>query len=261
MSRRLHRQLICTSSLVILIALAGCAGITMFDTVDSLMREGRELYDAKQYDQAIAKFEQVITKDNTYWLAYLYVARSYIAKNDWLPAITNARKAFQLAPSGENVVPTFAEALFGGGMAELRQAHFSEAIGHFVEYIRVKPIDASGYLNLGKAYLGTGSYADALSTFLKGLGQGGDAGVRGNLVQSLLDGGLQAFSRGDARSAIGFLQEYVNHDPGNLTAYLNLGRAFWQAGDAGQAVGAFRRVLELSPGNTEALRFLMGIRP
>ncbi|HSB68108.1 MAG TPA: tetratricopeptide repeat protein [Candidatus Methylomirabilis sp.] len=261
MSRRLHRQLIFASSLVILLALAGCAGITMFDTVESLMREGRDLYSAKQYDQAIAKFEQVITQDNTYWMAYLYIARSYIAKGNWLPAIANARKAFQLAPAGENVVPTFAEALYGGGVDALRQAHFSDAIGHFVEYIRVKPTDASGYLNLGKAYLGNGAYGDALNAFLRGLGQGGDAAVQRNLVQGLFDGGIQAFSRGDAQGAIGFLQEYVKHDPGNLNAYLNLGRAFWQAGESGHAVGAFRRVLELSPGNSEALRFLMGIRP
>ena len=258
---RRHRLLSWASCVFILIAVAGCAGITMFDTVDSLMKEGRDLYAAKQYDQAIAKFEQVITKDNTYWLAYVYIARSYIAKSDWLSAITNARKAYQLAPSGDSVLPTFAEALFGGGMEDLRQAHYSEAIGHFVEYIRVKPTDPSGYLNVGKAYLGTGSYADALSAFLKGLGQSGGGAVKGNLVQGLLDGGLQAFSLGDARSAVGFLQEYVRHDPGNLTAYLNLGKAYWQAGEAGQAVDAFRRVLELSPGNTEALRFLMGIRP
>jgi tetratricopeptide (TPR) repeat protein len=258
---RRHRQLSWALCLVILIALAGCAGITMFDTVDSLMKEGRDLYAAKQYDQSIAKFEQVITKDNTYWLAYLYIARSYIAKSNWLPAITNARKAFQLAPSGENVVPTFAEALFGGGVEALRQAQFSDAIGHFGEYIRVKPTDASGYLNVGKAYLGNGAFGDALSAFLKGLGQGGDAAVRQDLVQSLLDGGVQALSRGDARGAVGFLQEYVHHDSGNLTAYLNLGKAFWQAGESGQAIGAFRRVLELSPGNDEALRFLMGTRP
>jgi len=157
-------------------------------------------------------------------------------------------------------VPVFAEALFGGGMAALREAKFSEAIGHLVEYIRLKPTDPQGYLNVGKAYLGTGAFGDALAAFVRGLAQGGDPTVRQELIRALWDGGLQALTRGDPRSAIGFLSEYVRHDPRNFSAYLNLGKAYWQAGDRFQALSAFRRVLELSPGHGEALQFLQGVR-
>lgn len=259
MSSARYRRPITLSCLAVLTLLTGCAGMTMFDTVDSLMSEGRDLYVAKQYDQALAKFEGVIRKDNTYWLAYVYIARCYIAKNDWLAAIGNGRKAFELAPQGQDVVPVFAEALFGGGLSALSKGQFSDAVNHLVEYLRLKPTDARAYLSVGRAYLGTGSYGDALAAFLKGLGQGSEGGLRQELIQGLLDGGATALSKGDARAAIDFLLEYVRHDPDNYSAYLNLGKAYWQSGERFQALNAFRRVLELSPGNDEALQLLRGL--
>lgn len=52
--------------------------------------------------------------------------------------------------------------------------------------------------------------------------------------------------------------EYVRHDPSNLSAFLNLGKAYWQAGERLESLNVFRRVLELNPGNSEALQFLRG---
>ncbi len=238
---------------------AGCAGMAAFDTVESLMREGQALYLEKKYDEAAVKFEQVLMKDSSYWMAYLSIARCYIAKGSWLPAIANARKAFQLSPSGTDVVSVFGEALLGGGLDAFKRGQFSDAIQNFVEYIRVKPSDPQGYLNAGKAYLGSGAFGDALRLFLQGLGQAGGGEARSELTQSLLDGGLAALSKGNAKDAIGFLQQYLQHDTANLSALLGLGKAYWQSGEMLQAIGTFRRALELSPGNDEALRLLRGL--
>jgi tetratricopeptide (TPR) repeat protein len=259
MSVRRNRWVLGVAFAVVVAMLAGCAGSALFETPDSFMQEGKDLYAAKRYDEAMAKFERVLELDRTRWLAYVYIARCYIAKGGWLNAITNARNAYQAAPGGEDVVPVFAEALFGGGVDALKKGQFSDAIGHFVEYIRLKPADPQGYLNAGKAYLGTGAWGDALAAFVRGLGQAGGGAARQELIQGLLDGGTQSLSRGDARSAIGFLQEYVRYDAGNLNAYLDLGKAYWQTGERSQALGAFGRVLELSPGHGEALEFLRGI--
>ena len=243
------------STIVLAALLAGCAGISMFDSVESLMQEGRELFAAQKYDEAIGKFEQVIAKDKTQWLAYLYLARCYIGKGSWSAAITNARQAFQLAPNSMDVVNALAQSLFGGGVDALKQGKFSDAITYLVEYIRLKPADAAGYLNAGRAYLGNRGYADALNMLLRGLGLGGGA-ERQDLVQGLLDGGIASLSGGDARSAIRFLQEYLKFDAANFQAYLNLGKAYWQSGDLLQSLNTFRRALELNPGNEEVQRYL-----
>ena len=70
--------------------------------------------------------------------------------------------------------------------------------------------------------------------------------------------GRQALSRGEYRGASGLLREYVRQDPTSVSAYLDLGKAYWGSGERAEAFGAFRRVLELAPQNAEARRFLFG---
>jgi Tfp pilus assembly protein PilF len=91
---------------------------------------------------------------------------------------------------------------------------------------------------------------------MQGLANGGGAD-RSELIRGLLDGGLQAFSRNDFRAAIDSLREYLKFDSKNLSAYLNLAKAYWESGERGNALDAFRKVLELNPRNEEALKFLL----
>jgi tetratricopeptide (TPR) repeat protein len=238
---------------------AGCATLGAVESIDSLLKQAVALYEGKRYDEAIAKLRDVLARDPKAWTAYLYLARSYIAKLDWAQAIDSGRQAFELAPQGQDVVPVFAEALWGGGLASLQQGKFREAAANFVDYIKLKPGEGRGYLNAGRAYLGAGAFGDALSVFVRGLGQAGDGGVRRELLDGLIDGGRRALTGGDPRSAIGFLEEYVKIDPSQLAAYLDLGKAYFQAGDRGEALAAYRRALQLSPGNEEALRSLLNL--
>ena len=248
-----------TRTLALLLAsvvlLAGCAGLVA-DSIDALMKQGIELYTARRFDEAIAKFLEVVRRDPKFWNGYLYLARSYVGKSSWADAIASGRKALELAPSAPEVIPTLAEAFLGAGADALQRREFSAAAGHFTEYVKLRPADVQGYLKLGRALLGTGAYGDALRTIAQGLTRAQDPSSRTELTRALLDGGTQALSAGNAKAAVGFLQEYVRHDTGNVSAYLALGKAYWEDGSIGNALGAFRRVLELNPGNTEAQQFL-----
>ena len=242
-------------ALVTLLALAGCAQLVA-DSVEALLRQGIELFTAGKYDEAIAKFLEVVRRDPKSWTAYLYMARSYIAKASWGDAIASGRKALELAPTAGDVIPALAEALLGAGADALGRRQFSEAIGHFSEYLKLRPADARGYLQLGRAYLGAGAYGDALRAILDGLAKAPDASTRTELLRGLLDGGSQALAAGNTKAAIGLLQEYVRHDARDISAYVTLGKAYWQDGNLGNALSAFQRVLELNPNNAEALQFL-----
>lgn len=155
------------SVIVILVStllIAGCAQL-MASSVEALLKQAIELFTAGKYDAAISKLVEVVRRDPKSWNAYLYLARSYVAKSSWTEAISSGRKALELAPSSGDVVPVLAEALFGAGADALGRGRFPEAIRHFGEYVRLRPTDAQGYLQLGKAYWQDGNLGNALEAF------------------------------------------------------------------------------------------------
>ena len=179
-----HQVLLVLVVVSVLLA-AGCASLVQA-SIESLMKDGLDLLAAGRFDEAIAKFTEVVRRDPAYWNAYLGLARGYIGKQSWAEAITNGRKALQLAPESQEVTTALASALLGGGVDALKKGQLSEAIGHLTDYVKLQPADVSAWVDLGKAY--------------------------------------------------------------------------WQSGQLSNALSAFNHVLELSPGNSEALNFLGGMR-
>lgn len=155
-----------TAALVLVAALllAGCAGLVQ-DSIESLLRQGIELFMAGRYTEAIGKFVEVVRRDPRSWTAFLYMARSYVATGAWGDALASGRKALDLAPDNGEVVTALAEALLGAGVDALRRRQLTEAIGHFSEYVRFRPSDAQGYVNLGRAYLESGNLGGAMTAF------------------------------------------------------------------------------------------------
>ena len=237
---------------------AGCATMSALQSIDALLQQAKELLDAKRFDEALTKLTEVIRRDPTQWRAYLYGAQAYIGKRDWTAALGNARKALELAPAESATVTTLGDALFGGGVDALQRGAFRDAAGLFVEYIRLRPTDVNGYVNAGRAYLGARDWAGGARVLVDGLARVPDPAARQALSRALLDGGRQAVAAGDHRGAIGLLREYVRVESTDVAAYLELGKAYWNAGERGEALGVFRRVLELAPQNEEARRFLLG---
>ncbi|MBL8383610.1 MAG: tetratricopeptide repeat protein, partial [Burkholderiales bacterium] len=198
--------------LALVLLLAGCAGAPPRDEIGALMREGQELFAAKRYDEAIARFRNVTARDGNQWQAFLWLARAYTAKAAWTDAIAAGRRAYELSPGGQDVVPVFAEALFGGGAEALRTSSFKAAIGHFTDYIRLQPSNARAYLNVGRAFLGDKRFADALGSLVKGLTLAAGP-ERAEFIRQLQEGGLAALAQGEFSGAIGFLREYLKADP------------------------------------------------
>lgn len=256
--RRAHGLTLMAWALVVSL-LGGCAWLGA-ETPDSLMKEGQQLYLDKKYDAAITKFERVIELDGTRWLAYVSIARCYMAKGSWTLAVTNARLAYEAQPGGEDVMPTFAEALLAGGAAAVRTGQFMKAIADFSEYIGLHPTDAHGYLGVGQAYVGAGRYADAVGAFTRGFQNDRGGALRQELLKGLLDGGARALKQGQAKSAVVLLQKYVQQNPRDAAAYVTLGKALLESGDRSDALGAFGQALQLNPGQPEATDLLRGLR-
>src|SRR5262249_10108699 len=153
-----------------------------------LLKQIKELLTARRWDEALTKVAEVIRREPTQWRAYLYGAQAYIGKADWGQALGSARKAFELAPREGEALTTFGEALWGAGADALQRRAFGDAIGHFVEYVKLRPTDTRGYLAAGRAHLVVGNWGEALRMLTGGLAYA-DADTKSQLAQALLDGG------------------------------------------------------------------------
>ena len=220
---------------------------------EALFGGGSEALSASKFKDAISHFADYIKLQPGNARAYLNIGRALLGDKRFADALSSLLKGLSLAAGPERA--DLVKSLLDGGMQALSQGDFRGAIGLLGEYLKLDPANIRAYIDLAKSYIGTGDFASALSTFVKGLGQGGQ---RQELLQALAEAGKQALGSGNARDALGLLREYVRHDAGNLNAYLDLARAYWQSGERLNALDAFRRVLQLNPRHEEALRFLRG---
>ena len=253
-----RRRLVGATTLGLTLLAAGCAAIPGMSDAVTLLQEGEQLLKDKRYDEAIAKFRAAIVQDPLNWRAWLGLARAFIAKLNWGEAIASGRRAFELSPQGPEVVQTFLQALFGGGVQALNNGNFSESIRHFGEYLKLDGSNPGAWINAGKAYLGNKQYADALKSLMQALGLSN--ANRSEVIGALLAGGTQAFKERDYGSAANLLREYVKQDPRNLQAYLTLAKSYWESGQRSGALEAFTQALRINPTNSEALQYLLKLK-
>jgi tetratricopeptide (TPR) repeat protein len=244
--------------IAVVIALAGCAAIDPQGEMNALMTEGQQLYSAQRYDEAIARFRSVTARDPGFYPAYVGLARSLMAKGAWPEAVVNARRAMELSRGAPDVLPVLLDALYGGGNEALARGAFIDSIGYFAEYVGYQPGNFRAWLNVAKAYAGNRQFIEALGALRKALETGPGGAERVETFQSLLGAGKQAFDARDYGSAINLLREYLKFNASDWSAYLTLGKAYWESGAMRDALSTFARVLELNPRNTEALNLLQG---
>ena len=134
-------------ALLLVVTFAGCATLGMMESIDSLLAQGKELFQSGKYAEALAKFQAVISRDPKQWEAYLFTARTYIAQKSWGPAIDNARKALGLAPGQGDVVPVLGQALLEGGRDSLTRGQYAEAASRLKDYLGLSPTDARAYVD------------------------------------------------------------------------------------------------------------------
>ncbi|MGZ5116515.1 MAG: tetratricopeptide repeat protein [Burkholderiales bacterium] len=244
--------------IVVVMALSGCAVMDPNGEINALMTEGQQFYSAQRYDEAIARFRAATARDSGFYPAYVWLAKSLMAKGAWPDAVVNARKAMELSHGAPDVLPVLLDALYGGGTEALARGAFIDSIGYFAEYVGLQPGNFRAWINVAKAYAGNRQFVEALGALRRALETAPGGAERTETFQSLLGAGKQAFDARDYVSAINLLREYLKFNASDWSAYLTLGKALWESGAMRDALSTFARVLELNPRSTEALNLLQG---
>jgi len=131
------------------------------------------------------------------------------------------------------------------GFALAQQGHSAEAIGHYVEALRLKPDFAEAHNNLGLALEDQGKLAEAISHYGEALRlRPGFAEAHNNLGNALL-------SQGNPEEAAQHFSEALRLDPDSGEARNNLGNVLLRQGKLKEAFRWYREALRLQPRSAE----------
>lgn len=115
------------------------------------------------------------------------------------------------------------------------------AVYHFKEVIRLDPLRAGAYINLGAVYNRLGQLEDALATLKRGLQ------LDVNRAEGYYNLGLVYRQLGQLDMAVNAYREAVRLNPRMHDAHYNLGNIFFEKGQMALAIAHYKSALDIRP--------------
>jgi len=189
--------------------------------------------DRKNYDAAIATFEEIIRRNPGHGLAYAHLSQAYSAKGIKDSAERCYLRSCQLDSMNYN---SFVE--LGGFYYQNHR--YTEGISSFRHAAWIDPLSAEAYRKLGEGYSKVQDYRKAVQTYVRAF-QLGDS-----TVQVLTGIGSSFFSLQATDSAILYFRQAASKDTSEPLVHFNLGVALSRKQKFRDAIAEFQRTIELS---------------
>ena len=176
-------------------------------SLGKLVSGGSELLSAGKYDEAVAKFSDIITKAPSEPVLFYYRGYAFEKSGKIDQALEDYGKAVELKP--DFILP-----LTRSGIILAKRHDFDKAAEFYKRAVDLKGQDPETYYNYGVCLIGAGKKEEAREAFEKLLA----------LDPYYSDGyyqlGLILLGSGDSAKAKSMLQKFVELDPGNPNAAL-----------------------------------------
>jgi sterol desaturase/sphingolipid hydroxylase (fatty acid hydroxylase superfamily)/tetratricopeptide (TPR) repeat protein len=230
--------------------------------------QAQQLFNAREYQRAIAEYTEALGYDPASALLYADRASAYFNLGDLEQAIADCNRALELDPQ----LPI---AYANRGGAYLNRGDHERAIEDCTRAIELDPQMSLAYANRGGACLNKGDLDGAIADCSQALAldasqttaylnraialrakgdndrsiQDCDAALRLNphLTIAYTNRATARFNKGEDRQAIDDWNEVVQRDPNPAFAYVNRGAAYARLGESTRALQDFTRAIELNP--------------
>lgn len=223
---------------------------------------GAELFNEKQYEQALNLFKKAIyhSEDRTYTALANYWAGE---TNYELRYFDEAVQNYQAFFSNERARQTdiYQDANYSLGYAYYQTDNHKQSVRYFGEYIQSGPADGNrltdARLRLADSYFVLRNYGQALDHYNQIIQRGG-AGTDYALFQRGMIEGL----RGQNSQKIATMQQIIQSYPRSAyaaNAQLQIGNTYLTTGSTGQATDAYKKLVSHYPNSTRAAQGMMSI--
>lgn len=126
------------------------------------IRQGNRACETRDFDRAIASYQQATRLDPSYALAYYNCGVVYNILHQYEEAIASCSKAIALDSSHVSAYTT-------RGIAYKNLGQMEEAIGDYTSAVELNPTDASAYNNRGNAYFALGQHEMAVEDYTRAI--------------------------------------------------------------------------------------------
>jgi protein O-mannosyl-transferase len=132
------------------------------------------------------------------------------------------------------------------GLALAGDGKVEDAISHYREALRIRPMYATARTNLGAALAKQGKFDEAIANYQEVLRS------KPGMSEAHMDLGAALASQGKIDEAIGHYRDAVRLKPDFAEAYANLGLAFASQGQLDSAIAEYQKAIQVKPSFAEA---------
>jgi len=144
----------------VMIFLKKVEGLVVTDDIRAQLTKGNELYDQKKFDEALAVYQDIITKFPDVYPVYRSIGNCYFSQEKYDLAEQSYMKVLEKDP--KNV-----QAILSIGNCYTNRGDAAKALEWYGKVDFEKIDDAVVLYNLGTSYYNSGKYEDALKCYLK----------------------------------------------------------------------------------------------
>ena len=205
---------------------------TVLKTKKQWLNEGKALYSAKRYEEALAAYDHALQLDSN--LAQAHNSRGHILLD--LKRYTEALAAFEQTIQLD---PNFAPAFNAKGNTFANLKRYTEALAAFDHAIQLNPNLMHAYIGKGNALSQLQRYTEALDTFEHAIL------LNPNLAMTYNAKGKTLFKLHRYTEALAAFEHAIQLNPHLAIAYYNKGLALERLGRTKAAQQAYERARQL----------------
>jgi serine/threonine protein kinase len=203
-------------------------------TATDFFNDGYKKYDERNFQGAIADFNEAIRLNPNY-------VRAYARRGNTLKSLGQEEKAKYDFQKAISLVPKTDDDYLGRGNAKSELGDNKGAITDFNEAIRLNPNSADAYNNLGLRKSELGDKQRAIADFNEAIR------LNPNFARPYYNRGNVKYKLGDKQGAIADFNEAIRLNPNFALAYGGRGAAKYELGDKQGAIADLNELIRLNP--------------
>ena len=204
------------------------------------------------YQQSYSEINDINKKNNSDTAATTAKSLEYIAKALKIDPENTA--ILSLKNQVENLY-------FSMGSKEIHTNNdFKKAIEYFEQYIKLKPNDIQGFINISNAYYHTNQFETANEYIAKALEIDSSNPEALYLQKNSLYSIVQkSVDNNDFKKAIEYFEQYIKLEPNDINGLINISNTYYQIDQLENATEYIAKALEIDPENSDALKIQKNI--